>query len=157
MYAFVIAVLSEIFRMLSRFSRVRFFVTLWTVTCQPPLSMGFSKQEYQSQLPCSLPGNLPNPGIKPGFPALQVDSLLLSHREAWISSDSGNTAWLWNTASHCSGFSCCRAQALGHVGSVVVAHRPQITGSVTVAHGPSCPEACGILPQQGLNMCFLHC
>ena len=80
MYAFVIAVLSEIFRMLSRFSRVRFFVTLWTVTCQPPLSMGFSKQEYWSRLPCSLPGDLPNPGIKPGFPASQVDSLLLSHR-----------------------------------------------------------------------------
>ena len=37
---------------------------------------GFSRQEYWSGLPCSPPGDLPNPGIKPTFPTLQVDSLL---------------------------------------------------------------------------------
>ena len=37
--------------------------------------MGFSRQEYWSKLPCPLPGDLPNPGIKPRSPALQVDSL----------------------------------------------------------------------------------
>ena len=49
---------------LSRFSRVQLFVTPWTVVCQYPLSMVFSKQEYWSGLPCPLPGDLPNPEIK---------------------------------------------------------------------------------------------
>ena len=49
--------------MLSRFSRVRLFVILWTVIHQGPLSMGFSRQEYWNGLPCPSPGALPNPGI----------------------------------------------------------------------------------------------
>ena len=51
------------------------FVTPWTVAYQAPLSMGFSRQERWSGLPCPLWGDLPNPGIKPRSPALQVDSL----------------------------------------------------------------------------------
>ena len=64
---------------LSHFSRVRIFVTLWTVARQAPLYMRFSKQEYQRGWPCSLPGDLPHPGIKPTFMSLhwQVDSLPL--------------------------------------------------------------------------------
>ena len=61
--------------------------TLWTVARQAPLSMGFSRQEYWSGLPCSPPGNLPDPRIEPGPPAslaLQEDSLLLSHQESPI-------------------------------------------------------------------------
>ena len=50
--------------MLSCFSRVLLFVTLQTVARQAPLSMGFSRQEYWSGLPCPSPGALPNPGIK---------------------------------------------------------------------------------------------
>ena len=46
-------------------SHVHLFATLWTVANQAPLSMGFSRQEYWSGLPCPLPGNLPSPGIKP--------------------------------------------------------------------------------------------
>ena len=46
---------------------------------QTPLSMGFSRQEYWNGLPFPLSGNLPNPGIKPESPALQADSLPLSH------------------------------------------------------------------------------
>ena len=49
--------------------------TPWSVPCQPPLTMGFSRQEYWSGLPFPPPGDLPNPGIKPGFPTLQADSL----------------------------------------------------------------------------------
>ena len=60
------------------FSRVRLFVTAWTVACQAPLSMGFSRQEYWSGLPFSPPGDLPNPGMEPVPPALQVDSLPLA-------------------------------------------------------------------------------
>ena len=52
-------------RVLICFSCVRLFVTLWTVACQAPLSMGFSKQEYWSELPCSPPGNQSDLGIKP--------------------------------------------------------------------------------------------
>ena len=48
-------------------------------------------------------------------------------------------------ASHCSNFSCCRAKALGHVGSVVATHRL------------SCPIACGIFLDQGLKPCTLRC
>ena len=60
---------------LSRFSHVQLFVTLWTVAHQLPLSMGFSRQGYWSGLPFPSPEDLPNPGIKPESPALQVDSL----------------------------------------------------------------------------------
>ena len=45
------------------------------VAYQAPLSMGFSRQEYWSELPFPSPGDLPDPGIKPGSPALQADSL----------------------------------------------------------------------------------
>ena len=58
-------------------SRVRLFTTaLWTVAYQDPLFMGFSRQEYWSGLPCSPPGDLPNPGIEPWSLPLQADSLL---------------------------------------------------------------------------------
>ena len=50
-------------------------VTLLTVACQAPPSMGFSRQEYWSGLPFPSPGDLPSPGIEPGSPALQADSL----------------------------------------------------------------------------------
>ena len=43
--------------------------------CQAPLSVGFSRQEYQSGFPFPSPGDLPNPGIEPRSPALQADSL----------------------------------------------------------------------------------
>ena len=49
--------------------------TPWTVVRQAPLSMGFSRQEYWSGLPCPPPGDLPNPGIEPRSLALQTDSL----------------------------------------------------------------------------------
>ena len=56
-------------------SRVGLFVTPWTVAHQASLSMGFSRQEYWSGLPCPPPGDLADTGIKPGSPALQADSL----------------------------------------------------------------------------------
>ena len=56
-------------------SRVRLFVTPWTVARQAPLSLGFSRQEYWSGLPFPFPGDLPDPGIEPGSPAFQADAL----------------------------------------------------------------------------------
>ena len=51
--------------MLSRFSPFQLFAILWTIAHQAPLSMGFSRQEYWSRLPCPPPGHLPHPGIEP--------------------------------------------------------------------------------------------
>jgi len=55
-------------------------MTPWTDARQAPLSMEFSRQEYWGGLPCPPPGDLPNPGIEPKSPALQADSILLSHQ-----------------------------------------------------------------------------
>ena len=68
--------------MLSRFSRVWLFVTPWTVACQAPLSMGFSREEHWSGLSCPPLEDLPHTGIKSAYlaaPGLQADSLPLSH------------------------------------------------------------------------------
>ena len=51
--------------MLSHFSRVQLSATPWTVARQAPLSIGFSRQEYWSGLPCPLPGDLPDSGLEP--------------------------------------------------------------------------------------------
>ena len=73
--------------MLSRFSRVRLFVTPWTVGCQAPLSMGFSRQGYWSEFPGPSPGDFPDPEIEQRllhcrwilYPLSHLGSLL----EAW--------------------------------------------------------------------------
>ena len=62
----------------SFFSRVQLFVTPWTVVSQPPLSMGFSRQQYWSGWPCPPPGDLPDSRIETLSlisPALPVDCL----------------------------------------------------------------------------------
>ena len=63
--------------MLSCFSRVPLFATLWTLSllrgCSVP---GFSRQEYWRELPFLSPEDLPNPRVKPGSPVLQADFLL---------------------------------------------------------------------------------
>ena len=56
-------------------SHVQFFAIPWTVAYWAPLSMEFQRQQYWSGLPFPSPGDLPNPGLKPGSPALQTDVL----------------------------------------------------------------------------------
>ena len=56
-------------------SCVRLFATPWTVTCQAPQSMGFSRQKYWSGLPFPSLGDLPDPGIEPRSPTLQAEAL----------------------------------------------------------------------------------
>ena len=56
-------------------SHVQLFATPWTVAYQAPPSMGFSRQEYWSGLPFPSPGDLPDPGIKPGSSTSQADTL----------------------------------------------------------------------------------
>ena len=58
------------------------FATPWTIACQASLSMGFSRKEYWSGLPCPTPGDLPDPGIEPGSPALWADSTTWATRES---------------------------------------------------------------------------
>ena len=53
----------------------------WAVTCQAPLPIGFSRQEYWNELPFPPPEDLPNQGTEPESPALQVNYLPLSHQE----------------------------------------------------------------------------
>ena len=66
---------------------VQFFATPWTVACQAPLSMGFSRQEYWNGLPCPPPGDLPNPGIEP----MSIRSPVLAGEffttAAWVNSN----------------------------------------------------------------------
>ena len=55
--------------------KFRLFVTPWTIACQAPLPLGFSRQEYWNELLFPPPRNLPETGIEPSSPALQADSL----------------------------------------------------------------------------------
>ena len=78
------------FRLLLLFCRLirsDSFMTLWTVAHQAPLSMGFPMEEDWSGLSFSSPGYLPHPGLEPASPALQADSVLLSHQGSPAISD----------------------------------------------------------------------
>ena len=73
------------------------FTTPWTVAHQAPLSTGFPRQEYWSELPFPTPGDFPDLGIEPTSsvsPALQEDSLLLSHRK-------GQSCWSYHWHFKC--------------------------------------------------------
>ena len=71
--------------------------TPWTVARKAPLSMGFSRQECWSELPFPSPGDLPDPGIKPESPALQLDSL---PTELWGSPHIQIQSNLWKITAH---------------------------------------------------------
>ena len=78
--------------LLSCFNRVWICVTLWSVAHQVPLSMGFSRQEYWSGLPCPPPGDLPDPGIM--SPALAAG--FFTTTATWVSENHSvmsNTLW----------------------------------------------------------------
>ena len=66
-------------------SLVLLCATPWTVAYQAPPSMGFSRQECWSGLSFPSPGDLPNPGIEPGSPALQADALPSEPKDSYIS------------------------------------------------------------------------
>ena len=73
--------------MLSRFSHFQLFATLWTIASQAPLSIGFSRQEYWSGLPCTAPGDLPNPGIEPtSLSSPELISGFFTTSDAWDAS-----------------------------------------------------------------------
>ena len=118
--------------MISHFSRVQLFATPWTVARQSPLSIEFSKQEYWSGSPCPPPGDLPNLGIELESPvSLELAGEFFATEPLGVSLKRFTVTlkemlWVFVTvqafsscgawASHCCGFSCCQAQALGHMG-----------------------------------------
>ena len=65
---------------LSRFGHVRLFVNWRTKVRQAPLSIGFSRREYWSELPCPPPGDLPDPGIVPTSLTFPFTSLTCSYK-----------------------------------------------------------------------------
>ena len=69
--------------MLSHFSHVQLFAAPWTVACQAPLSMGFSRQKYWSGLPCPPPGNLPHLGIEPASYISCIGRQVLTTWASW--------------------------------------------------------------------------
>ena len=77
MYYLIVAIMVCLFSIIVSVScsLAKLFVTLWTIACQAPLSMGLPSQEYWSRLPFPPPGDLPDEGIEPRSPALQADSL----------------------------------------------------------------------------------
>ena len=71
-------------------SHVQMLVTSWTAARKPPLSVGFSRQEYWSGLPFPLPEDLPNPGIELASPALAGKLF--------------TTSSIWETTSYCNNY-----------------------------------------------------
>ena len=100
-------------------------VTPWTAAHQAPLSMGFSRREHWSGMPCPSPGGLPHSGINPDSPALQADPLpseppyIIKHQHIynimlqWINvkSHSSNTQWFKTSVS---GYSFHHPNCLTH-------------------------------------------
>ena len=70
------------FQCLVQFSHVQLFATPWTVACQAPLFMGFSRQEYWTELLCPPPGDLLEPGAEPMFPVSLLCRWILLPTEA---------------------------------------------------------------------------
>ena len=79
-------------------SHVQLFGIPWSVACQASLSMGFSRQEYWSGLPCPSPGDLHSAGIKLRFPALLADSLPSEPPGKKTRTEKGK--WKRSTAAH---------------------------------------------------------
>ena len=114
--------------------------------------MGFSQREYWSGLPCPPPGSLPNPGIKPSSPALQADSLSLSHQEIL----NGLAQFSSVTQSHpslCDLMDCIMPgfPVLHHLPEHTRTHVHQVSDAIQPSHLLSSPSPAFILSQnQGL-------
>ena len=112
----------------------------------PPFNL-FSSHKLENHLLCSSLSLGPvNTFFFFFFLALLV---LCCCRQAFSSCEQGQLF-------HCSGFSCCGAQALGCVGVSSSSSGALGTGSLAVAHGLSCSKACAIFPDPGSNPCLLH-
>ena len=96
---------------LSRFSRVQLFTTLWIVARQAPLSIGFSRQEYWNGLPFPSPEDLPDPGVKPtSLESLALTSRFFTTSTSWETPSSpicgfiSDSLRIWNLEMASDGF-----------------------------------------------------
>ena len=105
---------------LSRFRHVGLFVTLWTVAHQAPLSVGFSRQEYWSGLPCPPPGDLPTQGSNPHLLRLlncrriSVHGILQARILEWVAMPSSRGSSWPRDWTHVSYISCTGRCVLYH-------------------------------------------
>ena len=123
------------------FSRVRLFVTPWTVAHQAPLSMGFSRQEYGSGVPCPPPEEFSSSRIEstsPVSPALLVDSLSLSHQ--------GSPFEAYRTENESKGFS-------GFPGVSAVKNPPANAGDTSSIPG----QRRSLMPQSSVSQLLSLC
>ena len=112
-------------------SHVRLFATPWTVTYQAPPSMGFSRQEYSTGLPFPSLGDLPDPGIEPGSPALQADTEGQTlYDSTYMSLFNGYRVPAWHGGNH-SGNRVC----WGYPGGSVVKNPPANAGDTGFISG----------------------
>ena len=128
---------------------VRLFATLWTIACQGPLSMGFSRQEYWSGFPCPSPGYLFNPAIKPA--SLMSPALAVRFFTTRASCDSNILEWLAFLFSRGSSQSRDRTQVSCIVGRFFTTREVQKYWS-----GQPVPFPADV-PDQELNWGLLHC
>ena len=82
-------------------SRVQLFAAPWTVAYQAPPSMGFSRKEYWNGSPFPSPGDLPDPGIEPRFPALEADALTSKQSPR---GKTGPLIWCWHSGIEDPGY-----------------------------------------------------
>ena len=102
---------------LSCFCHVQLFVTLWTVARHTPVSMGFSKHEYWSGLPCPPPKDLPDPGIQPASlmsPALAGSFFTTS--ATWEAQGTGDWSPTWEERGMACGTNSVPRMAIGVMG-----------------------------------------
>ena len=149
-------------------SRAQLFATSWTAIHQVPLSMRFSRQGYWSGLPFPSPGDLPNPGIEPRFPALQADSLptelqgkpsISESKGRWLESKS----WIWpgfNVQEFLRIFKILdihqppsagtlQAQSTGiHLTQTCRGWRVRLGGSETISYLLRLPDSAALRPSQ---------
>ena len=92
-------------------SHVQIFASPGTVAHQAPLSKEFSRQEYWGGLPCPLPGDLPNPGIKLHLPISCIGRWILYHQTTWKSPHS---------ITQMTKLSLRKIKGLAHVGTAVI-------------------------------------
>ena len=125
-------------------------MTPWTIACQAPLSMELSRQEYWSGLPFPSPGDVPNPGIKPGSPALQADSLPYIHRHTHTHTHTYMLFWI---LFHYESGSCSVVSDFLQPHGL---YRPWNSPGQNTGMG-SRSLLPGIFPTQGLNPGLPHC
>ena len=126
----------------SHFSCIPLFAAPWTVACQAPLSMGFSRQEYWIRLPCPPLGDLPNPGIHPVSPELAGRFFTTS--TTWEAPHGVKVAQLCRTL--CDPMDCSTPGSFVHADSQ---GKNTGEGRYALLHG--------MFPTQGLSPGLPHC